>query len=267
MGKEFSITPRRGAARGNQVPPHRHADCRTPTRLPTLEKLRQFEPISMRGQPPIVWDRAEDIYVYDKYGNRWLDWSTGVLVTNAGHGAPEVREAIIDAGAAAACCTTTVFPSEERADARRVSRRLAPRGPEEGLPAHHRLGGDRVRHQARALPRHQGRRTRGRSASSASSAASTAARSARSRPAAWPARRSGSSTKTPRSSRRRSRTVTGRRTRASSASSRRSTSAGSKPENIAGVMMETYQGVGPDFAPVEYVRQLARVVPTSTRSC
>ncbi|MBP9902605.1 MAG: aminotransferase class III-fold pyridoxal phosphate-dependent enzyme, partial [Verrucomicrobia bacterium] len=32
---------------------------------------------------------------------------------------------------------------------------------------------------------------------------------------------------------------------------------GLKPENIAGVMMETYQGVGPDFAPVEYVRKLA----------
>jgi 4-aminobutyrate aminotransferase/(S)-3-amino-2-methylpropionate transaminase len=26
---------------------------------------------------------------------------------------------------------------------------------------------------------------------------------------------------------------------------------GMKPENIAGVMMESYQGVGPDFAPVE----------------
>jgi 4-aminobutyrate aminotransferase-like enzyme len=32
---------------------------------------------------------------------------------------------------------------------------------------------------------------------------------------------------------------------------------GLKPENIAGVMMESYQGVGPDFAPVDYVRKLA----------
>ena len=46
----------------------------------------------MRGQPPLVWERAEDIFVYDKYGNRWLDWSSGVLVTNAGHGAPEIRQ-------------------------------------------------------------------------------------------------------------------------------------------------------------------------------
>jgi 4-aminobutyrate aminotransferase-like enzyme len=32
--------------------------------------------------------------------------------------------------------------------------------------------------------------------------------------------------------------------------------AGLKPDEIAGVMIETYQGVGPDFAPVEYIRQL-----------
>jgi 4-aminobutyrate aminotransferase-like enzyme len=29
------------------------------------------------------------------------------------------------------------------------------------------------------------------------------------------------------------------------------------PDRIAGVLMETYQGVGPDFAPVEYVRAMA----------
>ena len=29
-----------------------------------------------------------------------------------------------------------------------------------------------------------------------------------------------------------------------------------QPENVAGVIMETYQGVGPDFAPVEFVKQL-----------
>ena len=32
---------------------------------------------------------------------------------------------------------------------------------------------------------------------------------------------------------------------------------GMKPENVAGVIMESYQGVGPDFAPVEFVRQLS----------
>ena len=31
-----------------------------------------------------------------------------------------------------------------------------------------------------------------------------------------------------------------------------------KPENVAGVMMESYQGVGPDFAPVDYVKKLRK---------
>ena len=84
MGKEFDIKPRQVAHVETKyrriATPLPHPDS-----LATLERLRQFEPQSMRGQPPIVWDRAEDIFVYDKYGNRWLDWSSGVLVTNAGH--------------------------------------------------------------------------------------------------------------------------------------------------------------------------------------
>src|SRR5580698_11363367 len=95
MGKEFSIVP-------VQVPRVETKFRRIVSSLPhpdslaTLEALRRFEPQSMRGQPPVVWDRAEDIFVFDKYGNQWLDWSSGVLVTNAGHGAPEIKQAIID---------------------------------------------------------------------------------------------------------------------------------------------------------------------------
>ena len=56
MGKEFSITPR--------TVPHVETKFRRivtpvphPDSVPTLERLRQFEPQSMRGQPPIVWDK------------------------------------------------------------------------------------------------------------------------------------------------------------------------------------------------------------------
>src|SRR5437867_12646300 len=95
MGKEFSITPRAVLPVETKyrriVTPLPHPDS-----VATLEKLRQFEPQSMRGQPPLVWERAEDIFVFDNYGNKWLDWTSGVLVTNAGHGAPEVRQAILD---------------------------------------------------------------------------------------------------------------------------------------------------------------------------
>jgi len=65
-----------------------------PETVPILEKLYRYEPVAMRGQPPIVWDRAEGFQVYDVAGNCWIDWSSGVLITNAGHGRPEVIEAI-----------------------------------------------------------------------------------------------------------------------------------------------------------------------------
>ena len=67
MGKEFSIVPR-------EVPRVETKYRRIVTPLPapeslgTLETLRRVEPISMRGQPPVVWDRAEGVQVYDKYG-------------------------------------------------------------------------------------------------------------------------------------------------------------------------------------------------------
>src|SRR6266705_7061562 len=131
MGKEFSITPR-------EVPRIETKHRRIGTPLPhpdsvaTLEKLRKFEPQSMRGQPPLVWDRAEDVYVFDKYGNKWLDWSSGVLVTNAGHGAPEVRQAIIDQ-VKSGLLHNYVFPSEERAELVEFLVGLAPKGLEKAF--------------------------------------------------------------------------------------------------------------------------------------
>src|SRR3982751_5549291 len=126
MGKEFSITP-------VNVAPVETKYRRIATAIPhpdsvaTLEKLRELEPQSMRGQPPIVWDRADDIFIHDKYGNRWLDWSSGVLVTNAGHGAKEVKQAIIDqvnSGLIHNYC----FPSEERAQLTELLASIAPAG-------------------------------------------------------------------------------------------------------------------------------------------
>jgi 4-aminobutyrate aminotransferase-like enzyme len=94
MGKAFDLTPvevekvstkyRRIATR---IP--------VPESLPILERLRKFEPVSMSGQPPVIWDKAEGVNVYDRWGNKWLDWSSGVLVTNAGHSHPKIVDAIV----------------------------------------------------------------------------------------------------------------------------------------------------------------------------
>ncbi len=80
-----------------------------PESLRVLEDLARYEPRAMGGQPPIVWDRAEGFQVYDRYGNQWLDWSSGVLVTNVGHSHPKIVDAVIEQ-AKNVCSITTAFP-------------------------------------------------------------------------------------------------------------------------------------------------------------
>ena len=85
-----------------------------PDSIPILERLKRFEPEAMGGQPPVVWDRAEGISVFDRWGNQWLDWSSGVLITNAGHGRQEIVDAIVSQ-ARKPLLTTYCFPNEIRA--------------------------------------------------------------------------------------------------------------------------------------------------------
>ena len=68
----------------------------------------------MRGQPPVIWNRAEGFQVSDAWGNQWIDWSSGVLIANAGHGRPEIAEAIAQQ-AHAHLLTSFSFANEPRA--------------------------------------------------------------------------------------------------------------------------------------------------------
>lgn len=86
-----------------------------PESLLILEKLDKYELRAMGGQPPVVWDRAEGFQVWDRWGNQWLDWSSGVLVANAGHGRTEIADAIA-AQAQRHLLTNYCFPSELRAE-------------------------------------------------------------------------------------------------------------------------------------------------------
>ena len=89
-------------------------DLPSPQSVATLEKLQTFEPVAMRGQPPVVWDHAEGFQVYDAWGNCWIDWSSGVLITNAGHGRSEIIDAITRRRNSK-LLTNYCFPSEIRA--------------------------------------------------------------------------------------------------------------------------------------------------------
>jgi len=96
-----------------------------PESLPIIEQLHAHEPVSMRGQPPVVWDRAHMHQVHDRWGNTWLDWSSGVLVANAGHAHPDVQQAVraqVDHGLMHNYC----FPSEVRS---RLVKELADTAP------------------------------------------------------------------------------------------------------------------------------------------
>jgi 4-aminobutyrate aminotransferase-like enzyme len=85
-----------------------------PESLPLLTELERHEPRAMQGQPQVVWDRAEGFQVYDAWGNMWLDWSSGVLITNAGHGRKEIIEAIVRQ-AESGLLTSYCFPNTARA--------------------------------------------------------------------------------------------------------------------------------------------------------
>jgi 4-aminobutyrate aminotransferase-like enzyme len=101
------------------------------TKIPVPESLKIFnamtcsEPQSMMGQPPIVWHKAEGFNVYDRWGNKWIDWSCGVLITNAGHGRKEIVRALKDI-LDQRLLSTYVFAHEKRAELTKMLQALSP---------------------------------------------------------------------------------------------------------------------------------------------
>ncbi|MEA3400702.1 MAG: aspartate aminotransferase family protein [Armatimonadota bacterium] len=59
-----------------------------------IDTARTYEPRSMGDQMPVVWDHAEGCVIWDVDGNEFLDWSSGVLVTNVGHCHPRYVEQV-----------------------------------------------------------------------------------------------------------------------------------------------------------------------------
>jgi len=58
------------------------------------KKKQDYESIALSDQLPIIWDRAKDFYVYDNSGNKWIDMTAGIFVSNAGHSNPKIVKAI-----------------------------------------------------------------------------------------------------------------------------------------------------------------------------
>ena len=85
-----------------------------PETLEILLDLEKYESRSMHGQLPVVWDKAEGFQVFDPHGNCWIDFTSTIFLTNAGHANPGIVDSlqkILDQK----LLHTYTFPSQIRA--------------------------------------------------------------------------------------------------------------------------------------------------------
>ena len=55
-----------------------------------VKKLSKIESRSMHGQVPIAWEKAENFNIYDIAGNKFIDFTSTIFVTNIGHANPRL---------------------------------------------------------------------------------------------------------------------------------------------------------------------------------
>ena len=228
-----------------------------PESLPIFEKLKSSEPRSMMGQPPIIWNSADNFTISDKWGNRWIDWSSCVLIANAGHGRKEIREAlkkVIDQELLA----TYVFIHEGRAELTTMLQKLAPE-PEKYHVFLLSSGTEATENciklaKTYAITRHGNKKKYFVSFNNAFHGRTLGAQMAggMDKLKTWIVDGDRTFVQVP--------FPDGYKNTDTSFDLFLKTIAdkGIKPEEIAGVMAEAYQGVGPDFLPVEYAQKLEK---------
>ncbi len=251
---EYNLTP--------VVVPHVKTKHRTictaipvPESLPIFEALRISEPRSMSGQPPVVWHQAEGATISDRWGNRWIDWSSGVLITNAGHGHPAICAAIREV-LDRPLLSTYVFPHEGRATLVKMLSDLAPE-PENYLAFLLSTGSEATENciklsKTYALEKHGPKKKYMVSYNNAFHGRTMGAQLAggMGKLKIWMGEADPTFVQVP--------FPDGYKNEDISFDLFLKTlkEKGITPQEIAGVMVESYQGVGPDFLPVEYAKKL-----------
>ena len=198
--------------------------------------------------------RISSFCVFDKYGNQWLDWSSGVLVTNAGHAHPEIVSAIVRQ-AESHLLHHYCFPAETRAA---PAQRLVELAPPELTKAFLLTTGSETTENAIKLARTHGLRQGGPDKITVVTfqngfhGRTLGAQMAGGTPALkeWIVNLDPNLIQVP--------FPDGFRCRDQSFALflRSIAEQGFEPRHIAGVMLETYQGAGSSFAPREYMQQL-----------
>ena len=83
-GNNFSLTP-------IEVKKIKTKFRRIKTKLPVPESVDYFKRLfkletkAMHGQIPLMWDKAKNFQIYDKWGNKWIDFTSTIFVANTGH--------------------------------------------------------------------------------------------------------------------------------------------------------------------------------------
>jgi 4-aminobutyrate aminotransferase-like enzyme len=225
-----------------------------PESLAIFKKLAKYEPISMQGQPPIIWDKAEGFYIYDKWGNKWLDWSSCVLITNAGHAHKDILKAM-SAKIKQKLVSTYVFAHEDRAELCKLLASISPKGLDKVFLL---STGSEATENAIKLARTYGIKKGGKkknvivSFEGAFHGRTLGAQAAGGMPALkeWIVHHPGGFVQVP--------FPDGFRNTETdfSAFEKALKKAGVKPSEVAGVISESYQGIGPNFFPTAYAKKL-----------
>lgn len=79
----------------------------------TLNSLYKYEPYDMQARLPVIWDAAEGFIVKDIYGNKYIDFTSTIFVTNTGH--RSIQNAII--AQSKKCIHSYTFPTKIRGKA------------------------------------------------------------------------------------------------------------------------------------------------------
>lgn len=225
-----------------------------PESIEIIKRLWAVEPLSMRGQPPVIWDKAEGLHVFDRWGNQWLDWSSGVLVTNAGHSHPDVVAAArqqVDHHLMHNYC----FPAESRLKLTEALAEVAPEGLKKVFLLTTGAEGTEV---AIKLMRTHGHNVGGKrkigivTFSNGFHGRTMGAQMAGGSPAlkSWIVNIDPAMVQVPFPDGFRQKDVS------FNVFLKALSDAGMGPEDVAGVMLETYQGGSAAFAPVEYIQKL-----------
>lgn len=60
-----------------------------------LKSISKYESRSMHGQLPIVWKKAKNFNIFDHEGNKFIDFTSTIFVTNIGHSNENLKKRLI----------------------------------------------------------------------------------------------------------------------------------------------------------------------------